>query len=363
MHAGSDAQTPSLFTGASLEKEDEGLSFSRAYSLPLSPQIIHGRSSLLSNLVSSRAFRQLEFLAVGSFYICRPGTDGGEAASLTRIPSTREAVFSNAEVAPKAKRALMKFLKFVLDHESKENVELWEARGEEPLEYFLGTEFKLDEKLRGYVLTLTLSHKRGISVRDGLAVLSRHLTSMGLFGPGFAALYPKWGGASEVAQVACRAAAVGGAVYMLGTGIASTAQAGPGAEIEVELSNGVTVKSRALVRGDEVGSEETVERLVAVVDAPLGELFEAVAEGSPAPAVAVVAFPSESFDGQPEPVFVMAHSSDTGECPSGQSKFIIFPLLFPFLFLFLSSTASACANDATILSTFSESHEENNYFV
>lgn len=218
----------------------------------------------------------------------------------------------------------MKSLKFVLDYEAGENAAVWEPRAGEPLEEFLASEFKLDEKLRGYVLALTLSHERGISVRDGLAVLSRHLSSMGVFGPGFAALYPKWGGASEVAQVACRAAAVGGAVYMLGTGIASTAQADPSAELEIELSNGVTVRSRALVRGDdEGGSEETVARLFAVVDAPLESLFEAVVEGSPTPAVAIVAFPGGSFEGQEEPVYVMAHSSDTGECPSGQSKFVL----------------------------------------
>lgn len=214
----------------------------------------------------------------------------------------------------------MKFLKFVLDYEASENAAVWEARAGEPLDGFLASEFKLDEKLRSYVLTLTLAHSR-ISVRDGLAALSRHLTSTGVFGPGFAALYPKWGGASEVAQVACRAAAVGGAVYMLGTDITSTSQeAEPGSELEITLGNGVTVRSRALVRGDEAGGEERVERLVAVVDAPLGNLFEAVVEGSPTPAVAVVAFPGGSFEGQEEPVYVMAHSSDTGECPTGQSK-------------------------------------------
>src|SRR5699024_5971816 len=108
--------------------------------------------------------------------------------------------------------------------------------------------------------------------------------SMGYFGPGFAAVYPKWGGGSEIAQVACRAGAVGGAVYMLGTGVKSVRQEDAEAELEIELSNGVTVKSRALVRGDEAEEPtETVARLVAVVDSPLTSLFEAVVEGSPTP--------------------------------------------------------------------------------
>ena len=219
----------------------------------------------------------------------------------------------------------MKFLKFVLSYDSEENKPLWSSRAEEPLEAFLTGEFKLDGKLRTYVLTLTLSHTGKISVREGLEMLHSHLTSMGVFGPGFAALYPKWGGASEVAQVGCRAAAVGGAVYMLGTGIKDTRKDEASGELEIELSNGVTVKSRALVRGD--GAEnptETVARLVAVVDSPLSSLFEAVVEGSPTPTVAVVAFPAGSLEGQKSPVYVVAHSSDTGECPSEQSKFLPF---------------------------------------
>lgn len=320
-HAGSGAA--SIFRDASASKaEGDGLSFSRAYALSLSPQLIHARSGLLSQLVSSRAFRQLEFLAVGSFFVYRPAADG--KGSLTRIPSTREAVFSNGDIAPKAKRALMKFLKFVLGYDSEGNKPVWAPRAEEPLGDFLASEFKLDEELRTYVIALTLSHTGNISVRDGLEMLHSHLTSMGVFGPGFAALYPKWGGASEIAQVGCRAGAVGGAVYMLGTGIKDTRKDEASGDLEIELTNGVTVKSRALARGDEAQSPtETVSRLVAVVDAPLSSLFEAVVEGSPTPAVAVVAFPSGSLECQESPVYVVAHSSDTGECPSGQSKFFV----------------------------------------
>ncbi|SPN99961.1 related to rab geranylgeranyl transferase component A [Cephalotrichum gorgonifer] len=329
-HSGSSTG-PSLFRSAAHSKAGEqkeegrkGLSSGRAYSLSLSPQIIHARSTLLSHLVSSRAYRQLEFLAVGSFFIYRPGSESESApraASLTRIPATREAVFSNTEIAPRSKRSLMKFLKFVLDHDSEANLPLWTPRADDPLDEFLLSDFKLDSDLRAYVVTLTLSQTGDISVRDGLAVLHRHLTSTGFFGPGFAALYPKWGGGSEVAQVACRAGAVGGAVYMLGTDIRSVARDDATGELEIELTTDVTVKSRTLVRGDEAGEKptEAVARLVAVVDPPLRSLFEVVVEGSPAPAVAVVAFPAGSLEGGKYPVYVVAHSSDTGECPSGQS--------------------------------------------
>lgn len=70
---------------------------------------------------------------------------------------------------------------------------------------------------------------------------------------------------------------------------------------------------------------ETVSRLVAVVNSPLSSLFETTVEGAPTPAVAVIAHPPGSVETDhgsesQYPVYVMAHSSDTGECPAGQSK-------------------------------------------
>jgi RAB protein geranylgeranyltransferase component A len=182
----------------------------------------------------------------------------------------------------------------------------------------------VDAELQKYIVAVSLSLDGRITTQDGLAIIYRHLTSMGFFGPGFAAVYPKWGGISEIAQVACRAGAVGGAIYMLGTGISSTEDIDD--EIKVQLTSGDTVKTRLLVRGeDKAEATFTVSRLVAVVASPLKTLFETVVEGAPLPAVAVIAIPAGSLrtsTGEPHdyPVYVMAHSSDTGECPSGQSK-------------------------------------------
>lgn len=74
-----------------------------------------------------------------------------------------------------------------------------------------------------------------------------------------------------------------------------------------------------------------VSRVVAVVDSPLSSLFETTMEGAPTPAVAVIALPPgsiETGEGSKSkyPVYVIAHSSDTGECPAGQSK-LPFPML------------------------------------
>ena len=317
-----------VFSSAEVRREGDGLSFPRAYSLALAPQLVHTKSKLLDQLVSSRSYRQVEFLAVGSFFVFQPATPDRAAAALAQVPSTREAVFSSTAIPVRAKRSLMKFLKFVLAYDAQPQTELWHARADTPLAGLLGEEFRLDAELRAYIVALTLSLDGQISVRDGLAAIHRHLTSVGVFGPGFAAVYPKWGGGSEVAQVACRAGAVGGGVYMLATALLDVRmpQAGEGL-VEIDLSNDVTVRTRKLVQSSSRVPKDTqrISRLVAVVPSNLSTLFEVVVEGAPIPAVAVVAFPTGSLTTTDEttstyPVYAIVHSSDTGECPVNQSK-------------------------------------------
>jgi len=73
--------------------------------------------------------------------------------------------------------------------------------------------------------------------------------------------------------------------------------------------------------------EASATRSICVVSSPLTQLFPVLAEGASAPAGAVLAFPSGSLslpnqgtNKELPPVHIMAHSSDTGECPAGQCK-------------------------------------------
>ncbi|KAM0816622.1 putative Rab proteins geranylgeranyltransferase [Seiridium cardinale] len=314
------------------EAEANGLAYARAYSLALAPQIIHTRSKLLSQLVSSRAYRQVDFLAVGSFFVYEPAK-GEAAAKVTRIPSSREDVFSNSSIPAKAKRSLMKFLKFVIDYDSNEQRDSWRPHADRPLSDFLAEQYKLDDDLRKYILALTLTLDGKITAKDGLAAISRHLTSMGVFGPGFCAVYPKWGGLSEVAQVACRAGAVGGGIYMLDTGmkIGTTSDED---KINLDLSNGIAVQARTIFSAQDASTDGgAISRLIAVVNSPLKSLFEVVVEGAPTPTVAVVAFPADSTSSSASavnlPIYAMAHSSETGECPVGQTAIYLTTLASP----------------------------------
>ncbi|KAI1211940.1 GDP dissociation inhibitor [Annulohypoxylon truncatum] len=329
------------------EAKEKGLSFPRAYSLALAPHIIHTCSKLLSQLVSSRAYRQVEFLAVGSFFVY--DADAGDNGSkLARIPSSREDVFSTQSIPVKSKRSLMKFLKFVIDYDSEEQKPVWQGQEQKLLSEFLATEFKLDENLRKYILALTLTLDGRVKVIDGLATIHRHLTSMGLFGPGFCAVYPKWGGSSEIAQVACRAGAVGGGVYMLDT--KADINDSKDDEITLKLSNDVSIRTTRLVTLQTKAAPDapTISRLVAVVSSPLEALFEVVVEGAPTPAVAVVAFPGDSTSTtESSPIYALVHSSETGECPTGQSVIYLATLATPQSTTRLNSALDALLSTAT----------------
>jgi len=340
------------------------LSFPRAYSLALAPQIIYTRSSLLPALVSSRSDAQLEFLAVGSWWIHSAAAQPSSSATLLRVPSGREDIFADQSFDARAKRALMKFLRFVGDYEEQE--ELWHEYKDRPLVQFLASRFPLPLQVQHTILALTLMPVAPDHIITSIALsrIARHLRSLGLFGPGFAALIPKWGGLSEIAQVGCRAGAVGGGVYVLNNGVAD-AQEVEGGISTLTLKNGEVVKTHYYVASEDnvnpdvTSSTATADilcRSISVVSSLLSKLFPGLVEGSPPPAAAVVVFPGSpaienNNRANTSQVIITIHSADTGECPTGQCKsatpFSQIRMMINFI------TYIICNNlDVTQLSTF-----------
>jgi RAB protein geranylgeranyltransferase component A len=321
------------------------LSSSRAYSLALRPQIIYSRARLIEYLVSSRVFRQLEFLAVGSWWVYTAGPEiasdqSPTAGKLLKVPNGREDVFQDSELDFKAKRALMKFLRFIAEYE--EQTDVWEEHRDQAFSAFLAQQFKIPAALQAPLLALTLSNEVPDRTTTDYALprIALHLRSIGYFGAGFGAVLPKWGGLSEISQVACRASAVGGTVYVLGKGLSAIEPTSPGdqtktAEVKLRLKEGEAVTTRWIVCESSCSeTEEPSCRSVSVVSPQLKKLFPPIAEEAPAPASAVVVFPSGSLPLSARsgevvpPVHIHVHSSDTGECPTGQSKHAL-PLLLP----------------------------------
>ncbi|KAL8966591.1 MAG: hypothetical protein Q9197_005898 [Variospora fuerteventurae] len=345
------------------EASGSQLGFSRAYSISLAPHLLYTRSNLIPALVSSKVYRQLEFLAVGSWWIYDKEEGGqgetGEAhgmraseeqrGTLRRIPGGREDVFADKSIDLRSTRSLMKFLKLAADPAAYPTVlPEW---GPRPFDEYLGSQFKMSPRLQAPVLALTLSTdpSNQTTVAYALPRIHRHLTSIGLFGPGFGAVLPKWGGLVEIAQVACRAGAVGGGVYVLKKGIESVEQPSHGstntedAESNlsvINLQGGDVVKARWIIGtptalpNDAMPDAQKqsiiveVTHLTAVISSPLIALFPPPAEGSTPPAGVVVIMPSASFDIPPSlgissiaqvpAIYLIIHSSDTGECPEGQ---------------------------------------------
>lgn len=275
---------------------------------------------------------------------------------LRKIPGSREDVFDDKSISLRSTRSLMKILKLATDPETYPTIV--EEHGHRSFVEYLTSECKLDLKLQAPLLALTLpwDPPSKTTVAYALPRLHRHLTSIGIFGPGFGAVIPKWGGLAEIAQVACRAGAVGGGVYVLKKGIeaieqsqgepTSTETASPRL-MTVRLDGGDTVKARSIVGTPttipKLSEATTAQRnaiveiihLTAIVSSPLTSLFPPPAEGSPPPAVVVVVMPSSSLqlpDGVDESdvplIYLNVHSSDTGECPDGQCTSFL-PLTSP----------------------------------
>ncbi|KAL8871780.1 MAG: hypothetical protein Q9174_002457, partial [Haloplaca sp. 1 TL-2023] len=354
-----NASAPTPFSNASIWKKTSNagvkgsqLGFSRAYSISLAPHLIYTRSNLVPALVSSKVYRQLEFLAVGSWWIydesppSEEPTDiegSGDATpsrkgTLRKIPGSREDVFADKSINLRSTRSLMRILKVAADPEA--HVALIEEHGDKPFTTFLESEYHIDAKLQSPLLALTLSSDppSKTTVKEALPRLHRHLTSIGVFGPGFGAVVPKWGGLAEIAQVACRAGAVGGGVYVLDKGIESIQESSSGDDLStVQLDGGDTVRARWIVGTsstlpsclepalEKVESKDEFTHLTAIISSPLASLFPPPAEGSPAPAAVIVVLPTNSLDLPPDfqttdapLLYLTVHSSDTGECPEGQ---------------------------------------------
>ncbi|KAL4904716.1 hypothetical protein BDW74DRAFT_154437 [Aspergillus multicolor] len=308
-----------------------GLSSSRAYTLSLSPQLIYSRSQLLPTLVSSKVYRQLEFQAVGSWWIYKPAS--GKDKDLYRVPSSREDIFADDFISMKSKRTLMRFLRSLnLESPSDADSTVEDEALAKPLPEYLTSKFQVPLELYDPLLSLSLSQAPAQSTIARYAVprIQRHLTSIGVFGPGFGSVLVKWGGGSEIAQVGCRALAVGGGVYVLNSGIETLDQdAADDSRIQLRLLSGETISTQYVVGFDwDVPSQtetscdyEKVSRSITIVSSALDDLFPVTAEGGPVPAGAVVVFPAASLgltDESP-PVYISVHSSETAECPTGQS--------------------------------------------
>ncbi|KAK5807037.1 hypothetical protein VI817_001295 [Penicillium citrinum] len=312
------------------------LAASRTYTLSLSPYFLYTRSALISILVSSKVYRQLEFVALGSWWIhtgiqAADANQSGATSIFHRVPGNREDVFADTHISMKSKRTLMRFLRHISkspddgDRDSAEELSV-------PFSEYLSSKFSVPGDLLHALHSLSLSQKstQDTSAEYAVPRVQRHLSSIGTMGPGFGGVVSKYGGASEILQVACRACAVGGGAVALAIGIQSLkdeAWADEEHPVEVQLTTGESVRSKIVVGSvwDLPGQEQSlpsaqVARSITIVSSSFTLLFPITTEGQPLPASTILMFPGDTLSHpQSPPVYLQINSSDTGDCPRQQS--------------------------------------------
>ncbi|KAK2459728.1 hypothetical protein APHAL10511_008262 [Amanita phalloides] len=191
---------------------------SRFYALSLCPSIIPSVGPTIASLVSSGVARYGGYKLVDHISVYDASST---PPSFKSVPCRREDVFKNAEISLVEKRRIMRFLTFAASEEEPPPLLDPNADAEEDLLQFIQTKFSVSGPTAaaiGYALAFCTSPSD--HVRPALARLRRYIRSSGRYGPS-PFLIGQYGGTGEIAQGFCRAAAVHGAVYILGRKVLS----------------------------------------------------------------------------------------------------------------------------------------------
>jgi Rab proteins geranylgeranyltransferase component A len=206
--SGTCASSPAQKIPPPLERLD------RHYSISISPALQPAVSPSLDVLIRSQVakyatFRLLQRTAVWS-------STGKGKAPLRTVPASKEDVFKTTDLTLIEKRKLMKFLQFAAGDYQKDAIYTQDDAASLPFADFLQKHFKLGPDLiEAIMFGIALCPSQSDATSSAMDRLQTHLNSVGKYGNS-AYLVPQYGGAGEIAQGYCRAAAVQGATVVLG---------------------------------------------------------------------------------------------------------------------------------------------------
>ncbi|KAK6508083.1 Rab proteins geranylgeranyltransferase component A [Arthrobotrys conoides] len=326
--------------------EGSGLKNSRSYTLGLSPGLLYTGSQILSLLVRSNLHESLEFLKVGGWFVY----DASDPRSdpLKRVPNSREDIFNDKTLDLRAKRVVVRALKSIVGSEGT-NSGIGAVSDSVSLQQYLEQPtFRLPPSIVAAFTSLTLRHDLPNELPFGEAEerIKKYFDSLGRFGAGFSAVIGRYASGSELVQVLCRAAAVtGNAIYVLENGIVDVHEVdsmSPSTRalqnecteqnIRVSLKSGDVIRTRHVVGtpsnlptkapAAQIPSDGTGYWMsIYVVSSSLKRIFQT--DEPPPAAGAIIYVPAGSIEvdsrSNINPIYVVVHSSDTGECPDGQS--------------------------------------------
>lgn len=294
---------------------------SRDYGIDLSPRVMFAQLDFLALLVKSRVYKYLEFQSLSKFHVFENDNFRSKLSN-----TAKEDIFTDKSILLQTKRALMKFLKFVLqDNADESKQELLLANLNTPIEEFLRDSFRLEPPQTDEIIySIGLCKSTGTKTPEALARIKRFLVSFDVYG-NFPVMMLKYGGPGEISQGFCRSAAVADATYKLDTCLVDfdplekIAKFDDGSRIKIneKIVVSPTQTPKFLAKNyAELGEKlqlYTVTRLITVVRNPCKEWI-AEKECS-----AVVVFPPGSLPTNNQyTVQVIIQNGGSGVCPEGE---------------------------------------------
>ncbi|KAF8251749.1 FAD/NAD(P)-binding domain-containing protein [Wilcoxina mikolae CBS 423.85] len=339
-----DAGVKAVKAGGTIRKKG-GWNKGRKKSRDVGSEVVVGEGSL-SELKKSTEFSSLRRL--------------GE---LREVPCTFEDVAWSPDLQDRDRGYLGGFLRFVMkcgDPEDTKHHQLLQDHAETSLTDFLTTVYPLPlftiASLHSLTLLPTPPHKTPL--RAAIAALTAHVNSIGRIPDirSSAALTIAYGGSAELCQVWSRGAAVAGGLNVLSRGITSIQEVED--KLSVSLSNGETVTADWVITSPTPSSATTTTSLakgIFIVTAPLDSLFSRKSEADRiVPNAVVLTFPVGSLEVEgaknESPVYIIAHSSGTGEC--GKDEAVLYtstlqpqPLGYTFSDIAVKRVLEACGEE------------------
>ncbi len=222
--------------------------------------------------------------------------------TLTRVPSTREDVFSTTAIPARAKRSLMKFLKFVLGVQRRRRADVRQNSHSLPITEQWSTSRlrsvynQSSNRIRNSRHTssaLTLSLDGQNKNTDGLAAIRRHWTPRVSSGLALPPSTPNGADCRRSLRVDAGPVQSEAASTCWGPTLSSWSNDD---EKERKLRAGAHQRRDGEEQASHAGRPNSMRPapsagLVAVVSSPLRSLFATVVEGAPIPAVTSCRFP------------------------------------------------------------------------
>ncbi|CAA7259504.1 unnamed protein product [Cyclocybe aegerita] len=190
---------------------------SRQYSICLQPAVIPSTGPLIASLVSSGVAKYSGFRLVDCVSVY------DSSGRVKSVPGSKEDIFKSKEISLIEKRRLMRFLTFAAgDLEGRQELE---GKRDTPFVEFLKTTFTLSDEIAN-VIAYSLAYCMSATepTFPTLRRLQQYLRSAGRYGPS-PFLIGHYGCLGDIAQGFCRAAAVSGAVYILGRKVTNISRA------------------------------------------------------------------------------------------------------------------------------------------